>query len=60
MTAALAMAEALGLNRLIAAEILPLIEPFAVRGINAQMRAPKSKFQTGGHEFHLVNYLNFG
>jgi hypothetical protein len=39
MTAALAMAEALGLNRLIAAELLPLIEPFAVRGINAQVRA---------------------
>ena len=29
MTAALAMAEALGLNRLIAAELLPLIEPRA-------------------------------
>lgn len=38
MTAALAMAEALGLNRLIAAELLPLIEPYAVRGINAQVR----------------------
>lgn len=31
MTAALAMADALGLNRLIAAELLPLIEPFAVK-----------------------------
>ncbi len=39
MTAALAMADALGLNRLIATELLPLIEPFAVRGINAQVRA---------------------
>ena len=39
LTAALAMAEALSLNRLIAAELLPLIEPFAVRGINAQVRA---------------------
>lgn len=39
MTAALAMAEALGMNRLIAAELLPLIEPFAVRGINAQVKA---------------------
>ena len=38
MTAALARAEALGLNPLIAAELLPLIEPFAVRGINAQVR----------------------
>lgn len=38
MTAALAMAEALGLNQLIAAELLPLIEPYAVRGINAQVR----------------------
>jgi hypothetical protein len=39
MTAALAMSEALGLNRLIAAELLPQIEPYAVRGINAQVRA---------------------
>ncbi len=39
MTAALAMAEALSLNRLITAELLPLIEPFAVRSINAQVRA---------------------
>ncbi|MBE2276493.1 MAG: hypothetical protein IAE87_09365 [Rhodobacteraceae bacterium] len=39
MTAALALAEALGLNRLIAAELLPLIEPYAVRGINSQVRA---------------------
>lgn len=39
MTAALAMADALGLNRLIAAELLPVIEPYAVRGINAQVRA---------------------
>jgi len=39
MMAALAMAKALGLNRLIAAELLPLIEPYAVRGINAQVRA---------------------
>ncbi len=39
MTAALAIAKALGLNRLITAELLPLIEPYAVRGINAQVRA---------------------
>jgi len=34
MTAALAMANALGLDPLIAAELLPVIEAEAVRGLN--------------------------
>ena len=39
MTAALAMAEALGLNTLACAEFLPDIEAMMVRGLNAQMKA---------------------
>jgi hypothetical protein len=39
MTAALAVAEALGLNTLICAELLPEIEAMMVRGMNAQIRA---------------------
>ncbi|ADZ72456.1 MULTISPECIES: DUF7697 family protein [Alphaproteobacteria] len=39
MTAALAIAEALGLNTLICAELLPDIEAMMVRGLNAQMKA---------------------
>jgi len=37
--AAMVMATALGLNPLVAAEILPAIEAIAVRAINEQMRA---------------------
>ena len=39
MNAALAMAEALGLDTLICAELLPDIEAMMVRGLNAQIRA---------------------
>lgn len=39
MTAALAIAEALGLNPLLCAELLPDIEAMMVRGLNAQMKA---------------------
>lgn len=39
MTAALAIAGALGLNTLICAELLPDIEAMMVRGLNAQMKA---------------------
>jgi hypothetical protein len=39
MTAALAVAEALGLNTFVCAELLPEIEAMMVRGLNAQIRA---------------------
>ncbi|TVR80073.1 MAG: hypothetical protein EA405_11740 [Rhodospirillales bacterium] len=39
MTAALAVAEALGVEPLICAELLPEIEGMMVRGLNAQIRA---------------------
>jgi hypothetical protein len=39
MAAALALAEALGINTLVCAELLPEIEAMMVRGINAQVRA---------------------
>lgn len=39
MNAALAIANALGLNTLICAELLPDIEAMMVRGLNAQMKA---------------------
>ncbi len=39
MTAALAIAEALGLNPLLCAELLPDIEAMMVRGLNVQMKA---------------------
>jgi hypothetical protein len=39
MTAALAMAEALALDPLVAAELLPEIEAMLVRGLNARIRA---------------------
>jgi hypothetical protein len=39
MTAALAIAEALGLNTLACAELLPDIEAVMVRGVNAQLKA---------------------
>jgi hypothetical protein len=39
MNGALAIAEALGLNTLICAELLPDIEAMMVRGLNAQMKA---------------------
>jgi hypothetical protein len=55
MTAALAMAEALGLNRLIATELLPVIETYAVRGISAQVRATQH-YETGS----LAAGLNAG
>jgi len=37
LTAALALADALGVNRLVAAEILPAIEAAAVAAINRQI-----------------------
>jgi hypothetical protein len=39
MAAAFAMADALGVDRLACAELLPEIEAMMVRGINAQIRA---------------------
>jgi hypothetical protein len=39
MAAALALAEALGINTLVCAELLPEIEGMMVRGLNAQIRA---------------------
>ncbi len=39
MSAALAMADALGLDRLACAELLPEVEGMMVRGLNAQIRA---------------------
>ena len=39
MSAALAMADALGLDTLVTAELLPEIEGMMVRGLNAQIRA---------------------
>jgi hypothetical protein len=39
MTAALAMAQALGIDTLVAAELLPEIEAMMVRGLNARIRA---------------------
>jgi hypothetical protein len=39
LAAALAMAEALGIDARAAAEFLPTIEAMMVRGINAQMRS---------------------
>ena len=39
MTAALAMADALGVDTLVAAELLPEIEAMLVRGLNARIRA---------------------
>ena len=41
MNAALAVAEALGLDTLICAELLPDIEAMMVRGLNAQMKAER-------------------
>jgi hypothetical protein len=43
MTAALAMAEALGINPLVGAELLPEIEGMMVRGLNAQIRAEQQE-----------------
>ena len=43
MTAAVAMAEALGLNTLACAELLPDIEAMMVRGLNAQIRAEQQE-----------------
>ena len=39
MGAALAMARALGVNTLVAAELLPAIEAVAIRKINEEMNA---------------------
>lgn len=39
LTAALAMAEALGVDMLVAAELLPEIEAMMVRGLNDRIRA---------------------
>ena len=39
MTAALAMAEALGINTWVCAELLPEIEAMMVRGLNARIGA---------------------
>lgn len=39
LTPALAMAEALGVDTLVAAELLPEIEAMLVRGLNAQIGA---------------------
>ena len=39
MTAALAMADALGIDLLACAELLPEVEAMMVRGLNAQIRA---------------------
>lgn len=39
MTAALAMAEALGVSALAAAEMLPVVERVAVEQLNAQIRS---------------------
>ncbi|MEX6725935.1 MULTISPECIES: DUF7697 family protein [Sphingomonadales] len=41
LAAALAMAEALGIDARAAAEFLPAIEAMMVRGINAQMAAER-------------------
>lgn len=41
MTAALALADALGLNLAACAELLPEIEGMMVRGINAQIAAER-------------------
>jgi hypothetical protein len=46
MNAALAVAEALGLNTLICAELLPDIEAMMVRGLNAQMNADHHGLET--------------
>jgi hypothetical protein len=43
MTAALAMAEALGLDLLVCAELLPEIEGMMVRGLNTQIRAEQQE-----------------
>jgi hypothetical protein len=39
MTAALALADALGIDLLACAELLPEVEGMMVRGLNAQIRA---------------------
>jgi hypothetical protein len=39
MTAALAMAHSMGIDTLVAAELLPEIEAMMVRGLNAKMGA---------------------
>jgi hypothetical protein len=39
LTAGLAMAQALGIDTLVAAELLPEIEAMMVRGLNDRMRA---------------------
>jgi len=41
MTAALALAEALGVDTLVAAELLPEIEAMLVRGLNARIGAER-------------------
>jgi hypothetical protein len=41
MTAALAMAQALGVDTLVAAELLPEIEAMMVRGLNARIGAER-------------------